>query len=79
MTINNIHKMTPNKEWVIVFSSKKIYEIEHIQIILEEENIESHIINKQDSSYLIGEAELYVKSTDLEKAITIIKNEVPDK
>ncbi len=71
--------MTPNKEWVIVFSSKKIYEIEHIQIILEEENIESHIINKQDSSYLIGEAELYVKSTDLEKAITIIKNEVPDK
>lgn len=79
MTINNIHKMTLNNEWVIVFSSKKIYEIEHIQIILEEENIESHIINKQDSSYLIGEAELYVKSTDLEKAITIIKNEVPDK
>ncbi len=71
--------MTLNNEWVIVFSSKKIYEIEHIQIILEEENIESHIINKQDSSYLIGEAELYVKSTDLEKAITIIKNEVPDK
>lgn len=71
--------MTLNNEWVIIFSSKKIYEIEHIQIILEEENIESHIINKQDSSYLIGEAELYVKSTDLEKAITIIKNEVPDK
>ena len=60
--------------WVIVYSFKLLYKAEMMQMILKDEGIESVIINKQDSSYLIGEIELYVNSIDLIKAKNIIDN-----
>ena len=41
---------------------------------LADQNIESWIMNKQDSAYvMLGEIELYVNSGDLEKANEILK------
>jgi len=59
-----------NKEqWEKVFSTNAIYQAEILKALLEEENIVSVVVNKQDSSYLsFGEVEVYVKSEDILKA-----------
>ena len=66
--------MPIDKNWVLAYSFKLLYKAEMMQIILKDENIESVIINKQDSSYFIGDIELYVNPTDLLKAKNIIDN-----
>jgi len=58
--------------WVKVFSSSKAYLVEITHSILEEEGIESVIINKIDSAYLFGECELFVNKEDSLKAMQII-------
>ncbi|MDP4162610.1 MAG: DUF2007 domain-containing protein [Bacillota bacterium] len=58
--------------WVKVFSSSKAYLVEIAQGVLEEEGIESVIINQIDSAYLFGECELYVKNEDAFNALQII-------
>jgi hypothetical protein len=59
-----------NKEhWEKVFGTNAAYQAEILKALLEEENIVSIIVNKQDSSYLtFGEIEVYVKSEDILKA-----------
>jgi len=59
-----------NKEqWEKVFSTNAGYQAEILKALLEEENIVSIVVNKQDSSYLsFGEVEVYVKSEDILKA-----------
>lgn len=66
--------MTTDNDWVLAYSFKLLYKAEMMQIILKDENIESVIINKQDSSYFIGDIELYVNSADILKAKNIIDN-----
>ena len=59
---------------VRLFSSNQILEVEFLMTKLEEQNIGSHMINKQDSAYvMIGEVELYVDASNLERAQTIMK------
>ncbi len=60
---------------VLVFSSDKLYQVELAREILEENGIESEVMNKIDSLLPLGEAELYVNESDAEKALLII-NEV---
>jgi hypothetical protein len=62
-------------EMVLVFSSDKLYQVELAREILEENGIESEVMNKIDSLLPLGEAELYVNESDAEKALLII-NEV---
>jgi hypothetical protein len=59
-----------NKEqWEKVFGTNAGYQAEILKALLEEENIVSIVVNKQDSSYLsFGEVEVYVKSEDILKA-----------
>jgi hypothetical protein len=60
-------------QWEAIFSSSKLYQVEIMKSLLEDENIPCVIINKQDSAYIvIGEIELYVKSEDILKAKQII-------
>ncbi len=47
--------------WAKVYTSSQLYEIELIKGLLNENNIESVTIDKQDSAYLFGVIELYVK------------------
>ena len=63
-----------DKNWVKVFSSSKAYLVELTHGILEEEGIESVIINKIDSAYLFGESELFVNDEDSTKALQIISD-----
>jgi hypothetical protein len=68
------------EHWEKVFSTNAAYQAEILKALLEEENIVSIIVNKQDSSYLaFGEIEVYVKSEDILMAKQIstklIKNE----
>jgi hypothetical protein len=57
------------ERWEKVFSSTKAYQTEILKALLEEENIVSVIVNKQDRSYIVfGEIEVYVKSEDVLKA-----------
>jgi hypothetical protein len=60
------------EDWKCVYRSGKSYEVEIYHGLLEENGIEAVIINKQDSSYLFGEVELYVKTEDVLDANKII-------
>ncbi len=54
-----------DEQWEVIFRSTASYKAEILKAILEENEIPSFVINKQDSSYFIGEIELYVKQNDV--------------
>jgi hypothetical protein len=53
------------EDWKCIFKSAKVFEVEIVKGMLEENDITSVLVNKQDSSYFIGEAELFVKTEDV--------------
>jgi hypothetical protein len=61
-------------DWVVIFTATKQYEVELVHGMLLENEIESIIVNKQDSSYLFGECELLVQRDDILMAKTLIQN-----
>ena len=63
------------ENWVCIYSSKWIHQVEIAHAILTDNNINSVIVNKQDSSYFFGEIELHVCPDDSIPAIQIIKKE----
>ncbi|MGE0076773.1 MAG: DUF2007 domain-containing protein [Bacteroidales bacterium] len=63
-----------DENWTVVFTTNKPWQAELAKQVLEENDIAAVIINKQDSSYLIGEAEVYVENNVLEKAKELTKN-----
>lgn len=50
-----------DKNWTKIYSTGQVYLAEIYKSVLIEKGIECILINKQDSSYLFGEAELYVR------------------
>ena len=56
-----------------VFSADKMYKIKIIQELLEENKIESYLLNQKGSAFLIGDIHLYVDETDERKALEIIE------
>lgn len=65
------------KDWIKIYSSDQMYKAEFIKTFLEANDIECVILNKQDSSYNIGEVELYVQYQNILKAKQIIsENEI---
>ena len=61
--------------WICVYSSGLIYKVEIVKAVLTDNGIDSVIINKQDSSYFIGDIELHVHPDDVLQAIKIIESE----
>ncbi len=59
-------------KWTMIYSSPDIIKVEMLKGSLAAENIESVVINKKDSAYLIGEAELYVQTENAFQANQII-------
>lgn len=59
-------------DWVCVYSTNKAYQAEVLKAFLEENGIQSIIMNKQDSVYLFGEIELFVSTEDTFLAKQII-------
>ena len=54
-----------DEHWEVIFRSTAAYKAEILKAILEENELPCIVINKQDSSYLIGEIEVYVKQNDV--------------
>jgi len=62
------------KGWVKILSGAA-NEVELKLALLQAQEINAVIINKQDSSYLFGEAELYVRQDDVIRAKRILNEE----
>ena len=58
--------------WVKIYSSNQATQIEFAKSLMEEASIETYEINKTDSTYLMGEIELYVDLTLVDKAQLIL-------
>lgn len=62
-----------DENWVFVFKTTDENLCERAKLILKNEKIESVVMNKKDSNFLIGEVELYVKMEDLANTHLILK------
>lgn len=62
------------KDWQLIYSTGQSYEAEMIRGLLESAGIESIVLNKQDSSYLFGDIEVYVSPEQVERAEVVIKS-----
>ncbi|MGD9977773.1 MAG: DUF2007 domain-containing protein [Bacteroidales bacterium] len=63
-----------DENWTVVYTTNKPWQAEIARQVLEENGINTVVINKQDSSYLVGEAEIYVESKNADTAKTVVKN-----
>ena len=61
-------------DWQQVYSAKSAIDAEMVRGMLENVGIDAVVMNKQDSSYLFGDVEVYVSKEQAEKAADIIKN-----
>lgn len=61
------------ENWVLAYNSTDEIVCERAKIILKKEKIESVVMNKKDSNFLIGEYQIYVNMVDLGKAREILK------
>lgn len=66
-----------DKNWVKIYSTSANYKAELLKGLLMENGINAIIVNKQDSSYLFGELELYVMPNDAIQAKHIITTQEP--
>jgi hypothetical protein len=63
-------------DWETVFETNVLVRVEIVKGVLENEGIEVIVLNKKDSSYLIGTYELKVRQEQALKAINTINNEI---
>lgn len=56
------------KDWVIVYTTDKLYQAELFRRNLGDHGIGAVIINKMDSTYRFGEIEVYVKRDQVLRA-----------
>lgn len=61
--------------WQKIYSSSFEHKLEIVKAVLEDEGINSVIVNKKDSAYLFGELELYVQNDHVMRARRIINKE----
>ncbi len=65
------------QEFVCVYTCTHPYEAFLVEGLLRENGIEATVVNKRDSAYLIGHAEVYVQAADKEKALEIVSKREP--
>jgi|TARA_B110000438_G_scaffold152529_1_gene146547 hypothetical protein len=64
------------KNWINIFNSSNPIEVEIVKQMLNENNINAVILNKQDSSYnLFGSIDLYVKEENQTIALQLINEQ----
>ena len=61
-------------EWKLIYQTGKLYLAEMAKDLLNEEGIEAVLMNKQDSVYLFGDIEIYVKPDDIIRAKFLLKD-----
>ena len=61
------------KGWVTIFTTSQLYKAEILKDVLADQNIDSVVLNKQDSSYLtFGGIEVLVRNDDVISAKNIL-------
>ncbi len=60
------------KGWVKAYGTNRLYQANIIKEMLADHEINSVIINKQDSSYKFGEIEIYTRQSDVIRAKHLI-------
>ena len=60
------------KDWERIYIAAHIHQAEIVIAVLADNDIEAHLIDKRDSSYLFGNVEVYVRPEAVQKARTII-------
>jgi hypothetical protein len=61
------------KDWVLAYSTNQLYQAEILRNVMNDHDIESIIINKQDSAYKFGDVEIYVKRDHILKAKQLVQ------
>jgi len=61
------------KDWVSIYTSQKLQDAEMVKGLLSFNEINSVVINKQDSSYMFGDFEVHVNRNDVVKAKFVLK------
>ncbi len=61
--------------WQKIYSNAFEHEVEIVRAVLDDAGINSVVMNKKDSVYLVGEIELYVQADDVMRARKIIEKE----
>ncbi len=59
--------------WQKIYSNAFEHEVEIVRAALDDAGINSVVMNKKDSVYLVGEIELYVQADDVMRARKIIE------
>lgn len=62
-----------DSNWVRIYSSTQAHKVEIVKSVLLDNNINSVVLNKKDSSYLFGEIELCVEKESVIRAKHIMK------
>ena len=58
--------------WVVIYSTAQLYEAEMVKDMMADNDIESVIMNKKDSTYGFGDIEVYVSTNEAFKAKQLI-------
>lgn len=58
--------------WVVIYSSDQLYEVEMVRNYLNDHGIECVVMNKKDSAYMFGDIEVYVPTVDAFSAKQLI-------
>jgi hypothetical protein len=59
--------------WTLVYSTDKFYEADILKELLDDNDIDAFVLNKQDSAYHIGDIEVYTRPEDVMKAKVLIE------
>lgn len=59
-------------EWILIYATTEPWKAALRQGMLEENGLECVVVNKQDSAYLFGEIEIYVKPEQALQARTLL-------
>ncbi len=62
-----------NENWVLLMECRDEVKLEAIKAELEEDHIPFTVINKKDSSFLLGEYEIFVPIEMINTAKTLLK------
>lgn len=61
------------KGWICIYTSQKLQDAEMIKGLLVFNEINSVVVNKQNSAYMFGEFEVYVNRNDVMKAKYVLE------
>jgi hypothetical protein len=60
------------ENWVVIYSTAQLYEAEMVKTMLNDNEIESVVMNKKDSTYGFGDIDIYVPTNKAFEAKQLI-------